>query len=157
MKTSSIIAATLAVGALGGVLLAYAHSSHEGKKPARVPLPAFSVNKDKADKCVEPTEEMRRNHMKYILHQRNETMHRGIRTEQHSLKNCVNCHADPQTGSVLGKDGFCESCHRYAAARIDCFGCHTDKAEPEAAPHKARAGLTRLVRLSPPLDGGKTP
>jgi hypothetical protein len=34
---------------------------------------------------------------------------------------------------VLGKDGFCESCHRYAAVSLDCFGCHTDKAEQRAA------------------------
>ena len=36
--------------------------------------------------CVEPTEEMRANHMKYILHQRDATVHEGIRTEQYSLQ-----------------------------------------------------------------------
>lgn len=130
MKTSSIIAATLAAGAFGGALLAYAHSSHDGKKHGRVPLPAMQTYK--GEKCVEPTEDMRRNHMNYILHQRDETVHKGIRTVKHSLKNCIDCHADPKTESVLGKDGFCESCHSYAAVRIDCFGCHSDKATPEA-------------------------
>lgn len=109
-------------------------------KSGRVALPVVSITQ--GEKCVEPTDEMRRNHMKKILHQRDRTMHDGIRTTQHSLKNCVNCHADPKTNSVLGKDGFCSSCHRYAAVSIDCFECHTDKRETAAggaAPAAARA------------------
>lgn len=85
----------------------------------------------KGEKCVEPVDVMRRQHMEFILHQRNKTMHQGIRTSKYSLKNCVDCHADPVTNSVLGKDGFCESCHTYAAVTTDCFSCHTDKAQPD--------------------------
>jgi hypothetical protein len=106
----------------------------EARKPGRVPLPKVNITKTD-EKCVEPTDVMRRSHMDFILHQRDETMHRGIRTSKHSLKNCVNCHADPASGSVLGKDGFCSSCHHYAAVHIDCFGCHSPK--PEAAAKKA--------------------
>ncbi|OGI43537.1 MAG: hypothetical protein A2V92_03635 [Candidatus Muproteobacteria bacterium RBG_16_65_31] len=131
MKTYRLIGLVLVPAlALGGALLAYADEGQVAKKPARVPLPTMQTYK--GDQCVEPTEEMRRNHMNYILHQRDETVHKGIRTVKHSLKNCIDCHADPKTGSVLGKDGFCESCHSYAAVRIDCFGCHSDKAAPEA-------------------------
>lgn len=83
----------------------------------------------KGDKCVEPTDIMRRNHMDFILHQRDDTMRRGIRTSKHSLKECINCHADPKTNSVLGEDGFCAGCHQYTAVSLDCFGCHNDKAE----------------------------
>lgn len=83
----------------------------------------------KGDKCVEPTDIMRRNHMDFILHQRDKTMRRGIRTSKHSLKECINCHADPKTNSVLGEDGFCAGCHQYTAVSIDCFSCHNDKAE----------------------------
>ena len=86
----------------------------------------------RGEQCVEPTDDMRRNHMKYILHQRDRTMHQGIRTTKHSLKNCVDCHADPATNSVLGQDGFCASCHEYASVKIDCFSCHTDKADKAA-------------------------
>jgi hypothetical protein len=80
--------------------------------------------------------------MNMILHQRDKTMHQGIRTTKYSLKNCVNCHADPQTNSVLGADGFCVSCHQYTAVSIDCFSCHSSKAEPEtvAAPAEGRLG-----------------
>lgn len=86
----------------------------------------------RGEKCVEPTEDMRRNHMKYILHQRDKTMHQGIRTTKHSLKNCVDCHADPKTNSVLGQEGFCSSCHEYTSVKIDCFSCHTDKRDKNA-------------------------
>jgi len=106
----------------------------------------------KGEKCVEPTADMRRNHMKYILHQRDRTMHLGIRTTKHSLKNCIDCHADPKTNSVLGKDGFCASCHQYAAVSIDCFSCHTPAPESSGQPPKAAAtapsALRHLMRLT---------
>jgi hypothetical protein len=86
----------------------------------------------RGEQCVEPTDDMRRNHMKYILHQRDKTMHQGIRTTKHSFKHCVDCHADPATNSVQGQDGFCSSCHEYASVKIDCFTCHTDKADKAA-------------------------
>jgi hypothetical protein len=86
----------------------------------------------RGEQCVEPTDDMRRNHMKYILHQRDKTMHQGIRTTKHSFKLCVDCHADPATNSVLGQDGFCSSCHEYASVKVDCFTCHTDKRDKNA-------------------------
>ena len=117
-----------------------------GAKPAFGP----TVKTYKGDKCVEDTDYMRRNHMKVILHQRDETMHRGIRTQKHSLKNCVDCHADPKTNSVLGKDGFCESCHVYTSVSIDCFTCHTAAPEKNGQPPKAAdpAGLKEKMRTS---------
>lgn len=80
--------------------------------------------------CVEPEEEMRRNHMEYILHQRDETMHRGIRTRQYALEECINCHAtkDDSGNYIRVEDSrhFCASCHTYASVSIDCFQCHSD-------------------------------
>ncbi len=114
-----------------GISAAGAAERDVGAKASRVPQP--KVNIARGDKCVEPTDEMRRNHMKYILHQRDKTMHEGIRTTQHSLANCVECHADPNTKTVLGKDGFCASCHSYAAVSIDCFECHNPSPQQKAA------------------------
>ena len=129
--------------ALAAVACVAAASAEEPK--GRVPVPNVVIHK--GEQCVEPTEDMRRNHMKYILHQRDDTVHQGIRTSKHSLKNCVNCHADPQTGSVLGKDGFCQACHTYAAVKMDCFGCHTHKAGKEVGlvTDPAQPLLDRLV------------
>jgi hypothetical protein len=126
------------LAALTAGLLSPAFAAEE-KKSARVPLPNVTITRQ-GEKCVEPTEVMRRNHMNFILHQRDETMHRGIRTSKHALKNCVNCHADTTSGSVLGKDGFCQACHVYTAVKIDCFGCHTDKAEKQTGAAQAVSG-----------------
>ena len=83
--------------------------------------------KAKSEQCVEPTPEMRKNHMNYILHQRDKTMYDGIRTKQHSLKECINCHVPENNKLVYGDDKhFCSSCHNYAAVSIDCFQCHAD-------------------------------
>ncbi|HHJ14675.1 MAG TPA: hypothetical protein ENJ79_09935 [Gammaproteobacteria bacterium] len=80
--------------------------------------------------CVEPEDEMKRNHMKYILHQRDDTMHRGIRTRKYALEECINCHAvkDENGEYVRVEDSrhFCATCHTYAAVHIDCFQCHSD-------------------------------
>jgi len=111
---AGIVAATLV---LAGV-------ADAGEKLAgRVALPAIKIEKGEA--CVAPTGEMRRDHMKMLLHQRDRTMRLGIRETRFSLKKCVDCHASRVTGSVLGKDGFCSSCHEYAAVSMDCFECHT--------------------------------
>jgi len=97
----------------------------------RVTVPVFKIEKGEA--CVAPTEEMRRDHMKMLLHQRDGTTRQGLRELRFSLKNCVDCHASHETDSVLGKDGFCSSCHSYASVSIDCFECHTPLRQSVAA------------------------
>jgi hypothetical protein len=85
-------------------------------------------------KCVAPAEEMRRNHMEMLKHQRDRTLRQGIRGEAVSLNACIECHASKKTGSVLGgKDNFCQGCHSYAAVKLDCFECHQPKAGFKAA------------------------
>mgnify|MGYP000660264161 CR=1 FL=1 len=62
--------------------------------------------------CVEETQDMRVNHMEYILHQRDETVHEGIRDKQHSLVECINCHVSdaPDAPRVSSEKHFCNSC-----------------------------------------------
>ncbi len=109
---------------------------------AAVPLPEIPATK--GEHCVEPTQDMRRNHMNYILHQRDETMHRGIRTKKYSLKECIDCHVLPtKDGSyprVSSKKHFCNACHSYAAVHIDCFDCHSDL--PEGVSPTKMGGVT---------------
>jgi hypothetical protein len=126
-----------------GLLLSATGHAHDKAQAGRVPMPVHTIAQ--GEKCVEPTPEMRRNHMEKILHQRDRTMHDGIRTKQYSLKNCVNCHADTKTNSVLGKDGFCESCHRYASVSIDCFSCHTSERETQAAAPATTSSTARAL------------
>ena len=113
-------------------LLAVAGSADTGDmRTGRVAMPTVKIEAGGA--CVAPTGEMRRDHMKMLLHQRDVTVREGLREPRFSLRNCVDCHADRQTGSVLGKDGFCSSCHAYASVSIDCFECHTPQRRTKVA------------------------
>jgi len=98
---------------------------------AGVPVPEIQQGQGSA--CVEDTEFMRRNHMNLLLHQRDETVLQGMRGEQHSLKECVSCHAidgaDSLPLTAASPQHFCRSCHDYAAVKIDCFGCHASRPE----------------------------
>ena len=80
-----------------GLLLGVVMPGHAGD--SLLPeIPAAQARYSDTQGCVEPTAEMRRNHMNYILHQRDETMHRGIRTKQYSLVECINCHVSDAAG-----------------------------------------------------------
>ena len=118
------LAAALSALLLAGVMPATAadeNGAHGGHKVIA-----------KGDKCVRDGEYMRRNHMNILKHQRDETMRKGIRGSQDSLKNCVDCHVNPKTNSVASsKEDFCMGCHSYAAVKLDCFECHSRK--PKAA------------------------
>jgi hypothetical protein len=129
-------------GMLGGALPVLA--ADEGAV-SRAPKPVIAISTP--GKCVEDTQFMIRNHMELLKHHRDRTVREGVRTTQHSLANCVTCHASTETGRVAGsKDAFCESCHRFAAVTLDCFECHTDKArgavaEAASVPLAASAGV----------------
>lgn len=107
----------------------FADAGEKGAK--RVQMPVVKI--EQGEVCVAPTEEIRRNHMKMLMHQRDGTVRQGLREPRFSLKNCIECHASRETGSVLGKDGFCASCHTYASVKIDCFECHTPLRQTRAA------------------------
>lgn len=114
-------AAALAVLALAGAPV----EAGDG----RVPLPGLA--KAKGDKCVEPADIMRRNHPDFLKTQRDATMHLGIRDGKYSLTGCIDCHAaaDPKAADPKAKsiEPFCESCHAYAAVKLDCWSCHNPK------------------------------
>lgn len=124
-KWGALIAALLAISAVSVA------SSEPASNAGRTPKPTIEAGK--GDKCVEDTDFMRRNHMKLLTHQRDETMHKGIRTKKYSLQNCIECHASKKNNSVLGSnENFCQSCHSYAAVKIDCFECHATKPKAPA-------------------------
>lgn len=90
--------------------------------------PKLDIGKGGETKCVEDPKIMRKAHMNYLMHQRDETVHQGIRGAKHSLSGCVECHASLKDNSVLGSsEHFCQGCHEYAAVKLDCFECHTSK------------------------------
>lgn len=108
--------------------------------------------KAKAETCVEPTADMRKNHMKYLLHERDETMYEGIRGKKHSFKACINCHVPEQKNGKpvnyltddhdLNPDHFCATCHAYVSVKLDCFECHSDNPESSEMPANHAAMIT---------------
>jgi hypothetical protein len=125
------VSVRIAAVILAAVLAAAGAADTGPRQAQRVPLPVVKIENGEA--CVAPVEEMRRNHMKMLFHQRDRTLREGVRTTRFSLKNCVDCHASRKTRSVLGEEGFCSSCHAYAAVSMDCFECHTPMRQTSAA------------------------
>ena len=92
------------------------------------------IPKAAGEHCVAETGFMRRNHMDLIVHQRDETVIKGIRDEPFSLVECVDCHVQRDANNVpirIDAEGqFCASCHTFVAAKIDCFTCHAAIPDP---------------------------
>ena len=110
---------------LGAILftLFIASAVYASEKPQ---TPHLDIGK--GGQCVEDPKLMRKIHMNLLMHQRDETVHKGVRGQKYSLANCIECHASNKTNSVLGSDeAFCQGCHTYAAVKLDCFECHTSK------------------------------
>ncbi len=119
------VAAMASALALVAVLPA---ASADGKPPATSALQP-AIQPARGGECVADPAFMRRNHMDLLKHQRNETVHRGVRDPRASLQGCIACHASTETHSVaVAKGDFCVSCHSYAAVKVDCFECHSSKA-----------------------------
>ena len=112
--------------------------------------------KGKGEQCVAPTDYMRKNHMEELLHQRDNTVHNGVRTTKFSLVGCIDCHAvngeDGQPVSAENPQHFCRECHDFAAVKIDCFECHNSKPDGTDAavlgtPHRASRRLAAITGI----------
>jgi hypothetical protein len=104
--------------------------AQDSSKPTAAPSITLQpvIEKARGGACVADPAFMRRNHMKMLRHQRDDTLRSGVRGGTFSLKECIACHASQTTNSVNASGGnFCQSCHAYAAVSIDCFECHASK------------------------------
>ena len=121
-----LTAMLVGISSVSGVVCA-----EEGNAASTALSPVIPTAQGEA--CVEDTEFMRRNHMELLKHQRDETTLKGVRSQQHSLKECLSCHAvygpDAIAVTVSNPSHFCRSCHDYAAVSIDCFQCHASRPE----------------------------
>ncbi|BBF94390.1 hypothetical protein [Blastochloris tepida] len=148
-----IRARAMAVALLVSLIGAGSAIAGEGTGAGRTPRP--NPPKAQGEACVRDTDFMRRNHMTLLMHQRDDTVHRGVRTKELgtkdpgtkdsgtkdlSLSGCISCHAAPGTDgqpvSYADPGHFCRACHSYAAVSIDCFECHASR----PAPAKAASG-----------------
>jgi hypothetical protein len=112
--------------------------------------------------CVEPAAYMRRHHMDLIQHQRDATVHGGIRGTRHSLAGCIDCHVstgpDGRAVAVNAEHQFCNACHQFAAVRVNCFDCHAGVPKggvlSEAAFAAARTAAGVPAASVPAVAGG---
>lgn len=114
-----------AVSLLLAVVQAGAESTHvtKGSKAASL------------QSCVAPTDEIRRNHMDYLKHERDFVVRFGDRSGKYKIAECIDCHAEERAdGSFtpVNEEGqFCDTCHDYVAVELPCFDCH--RTTPEKA------------------------
>ncbi len=98
-------------------------------------VPSPGIPRGQGEHCVADTQFMRRNHMTLLMHQRDETVRLGVRGNQYSLQECINCHvvedAEARPVTITNPQHFCRSCHDYAAVKIDCFECHASRPQAE--------------------------
>ena len=122
-----------------------AEPESSGLGAVAIPQPNKPAN---ASNCVEPVDIMRREHMNFLLHQRDETVLDGERDSKYSLVGCMDCHnpADGAESAIRYPDPehFCAGCHLYASVNIDCFECHADRGLVQS----------QQSRLTPTLDTG---
>ena len=123
---------------------------------AAVTTAAAGVNKPepviaqaKAEHCIKDDAYMIRHHPDMLKHQRDDTMRRGIRAGDASLKRCMECHAgEPVAGGHTKTD--CDTCHAYASVKLDCWDCHAKKpAKPKLAPAQANQISPMMPAVQP--------
>ncbi|MCU7922998.1 MAG: sulfur reduction protein DsrJ [Candidatus Thiodiazotropha sp. (ex Dulcina madagascariensis)] len=94
------------------------------------------------ERCVAPTDVMRRNHMDFLRHGRDDTVLRGVRGLEYSLAECIDCHASTDASgkavSVADEGEFCQACHGYVAVSPACFQCH--RTTPDSAAGRESLG-----------------
>ncbi|HRJ52137.1 MAG TPA: hypothetical protein PLE99_05180 [Candidatus Thiothrix moscowensis] len=122
----------------------------------------LATAKQKANECVEPENVIRTKHMDMLMHQRDATMIEGIRTKQHSLNECINCHVAPvkADGSPLryGDDEhFCTTCHAAVGQKIDCFQCHADRPAADMQDYQHKVGSAEAHHFTQGVTAAQAP
>ena len=135
----------LALLCLGPGLLNAADRESSGFGQIAIPDPVKPAD---AEQCVEPVEVMRRDHMKFLMHQRDDAVIDGKRDSKYSLVGCMNCHNPASaSGEVIRYEDprhFCADCHTYASVKIDCFECHADRGLEQVEQSRLAWDHTRL-------------
>ena len=129
---SSFLRRKCITGLLAGIALAVPAMQAEAESS----LVTKGSEAEKLDACVAPTQEIRRNHMDHLKHDRDEVVIDGNRRVKYSLAACVNCHSGTDDSGVyqpINEEGqFCDTCHDRLAVSLDCFQCHRTTPDPKS-------------------------
>jgi hypothetical protein len=147
---SSLISNRYLIVLLAGLLLPAMQVFGEGSHVTKNSKAA------KLDSCVAPTEIMRRNHMDFLKHERDETVREGIRGTRFSLAKCVACHASTDESGksvpVTDKGEFCQTCHSYVAVELPCFQCHRTTPPNKTVGYGHAGALSGAMTQTAPAD-----
>jgi hypothetical protein len=125
----------LAIAVLGLPAPGWVHAAGPAPLAQRVATRVAQpvIEPARGTQCVAEPAFMRRNHMALLRHDRDLTVRAGVRDPKYSLKACIGCHASATGNSVsAGPTNFCQSCHDYAAVKLDCFECHASRPDAGA-------------------------
>jgi hypothetical protein len=140
------------------MVLPFAINADEQVSPVEVPKAKAKATEEYG--CVAPVNEMRKNHMKELVHHRDDTLREGVRTKKYSLAECINCHVSKDEKGAMPNFGedkhFCSSCHNYAAVKVDCFQCHNDKPENDNYKHSLTDNPLKAHHKELALKGNKS-
>jgi hypothetical protein len=100
-------------------------AAHTPSAAAGTNKPEPKIAQAKGDHCIKDDAFMIRHHPDLLKHQRNDTLRKGIRAGEFSLKRCMECHAGEGDGHAAKTD--CDTCHAYPAVKLDCWDCHAKK------------------------------
>ncbi|MCK5901832.1 MAG: hypothetical protein KAG28_01675 [Cocleimonas sp.] len=124
----------LSVASLGVILISLLGISGCQSKPLEIAKATKGF--DTQEQLDAHVKNIRKDHMDRLMHKRDQTMHKGIRTPENSLKACINCHVPEPTESKVVRytdpEHFCATCHNYVSVQLDCFQCHTDHPDKPA-------------------------
>ncbi|WP_165873492.1 Hdr-like menaquinol oxidoreductase cytochrome c subunit [Parasulfuritortus cantonensis] len=140
MKGMARLGRRLRLAALLGVSALFV--AHTPMAAAGVDKPEPVIAKAKTEHCIRDEDFMIRHHPDLLKHQRDDTLRRGIRSGDFSLKRCMECHSNNAADHAAIKTD-CDSCHAYAAVQLDCWDCHAKR------PAKAKAALEQPASPSP--------
>lgn len=147
---SSLISNRYLIVLLAGLLFPAMQAVGEGSHVTKTSKAA------KLDSCVAPTEIMRRNHMDFLKHERDETVREGIRGAKFSLSGCVDCHASTdekgKSVPVTDKGEFCQTCHGYVAVELPCFQCHRTTPQNKTVGYSRAGAFSGDVTQTEPAD-----
>ena len=97
-------------------------------------------------RCIEPKNVMRAEHMRLLVRWRDEVIREnrrlyiasdGRQWEKSLVKTCLGCHGPADAnGKSTTAAAVCDECHAYVNVKPDCWNCHLNS---------ATAGVTGLV------------
>ena len=94
------------------------------------------------ERCIEPKDFMRAEHMRMLVRWRDQAVRENSRVYvaadgrrwEKGLETCVACHGHADArGKSTTAAAACSECHGYVDAKLDCWDCHHESAEPNPA------------------------